>query len=64
MADLRMSLRELQLQDVEETGREIAKGAYGVVKEVKIKDAGRHIENWKWEGLTGGLGSAAYPGRT
>ena len=62
MANLRMSLRELQLQDVEETGREIAKGAYGIVKEVKIKGCRyRQIENWKWEGLTEGLGSAAYP---
>jgi len=37
MVDLRMSLRDLQLQDVEETDREIGRGSYGVVKEVKVK---------------------------
>ncbi len=31
-----MSLRELSLQGVEDTGREIGKGAYGVVREVNV----------------------------
>ena len=37
MADLRMSLRQLELTGVEETGEEIGRGAYGVVQKVKYK---------------------------
>lgn len=36
MSDLRMSLRELTLKDVEDTTQEIGRGAYGVVVEVKF----------------------------
>jgi len=37
MADLRMSLRDLSLDGVEETELEIGRGAYGVVKEYIYK---------------------------
>ena len=37
MADLRAGLRELSLQGVQETGRKIGEGAYGVVQEYVYK---------------------------
>ncbi len=37
MVDLRAGLRELSLEEVKETDREIGKGAYGVVLEYVYK---------------------------
>lgn len=37
MADLRHSLHELSLKGVTDAGREIGRGAYGVVKEFTYK---------------------------
>ena len=36
MAGLREQLRELEVGEVKETGRELGRGAYGVVVELKV----------------------------
>ena len=36
MADLRVQLRELEIGNVEETDKELGRGAYGVVVELKV----------------------------
>ena len=37
MEELMVQLRDLEVTEVEETGRELGKGAYGAVKEIRVK---------------------------